>query len=130
MSCFNCFPKRDIVPVPVLSLFFTPDFNISDTHLNRVFNQWCDLGIFKQVFNTFLKSAQTGTIQSSALVFNGPDAFNIGFNPRDHISYVWKELDYGTKVEIICQKSNGKGHVPYDKNIKEHFGGIGIWKPN
>lgn len=41
----------------------------------------------------------------------------------------WEELDYGTKVEIICQKSNGKGHVPYDKNIKEHFGGIGIWKP-
>jgi predicted O-methyltransferase YrrM len=41
----------------------------------------------------------------------------------------WEELDYGTKVEIVCQKSNGKGYVPYDKNIKEHFGGIGIWKP-
>ncbi len=41
----------------------------------------------------------------------------------------WEELDYGTKVEIICQKSNGTGYVPYDRNIKEHFGGIGIWKP-
>jgi predicted O-methyltransferase YrrM len=41
----------------------------------------------------------------------------------------WEELDFGTKVEIICQKSNGKGYVPYDSSIKEHFGGIGIWRP-
>jgi predicted O-methyltransferase YrrM len=41
----------------------------------------------------------------------------------------WEELDYGTKIEIICQKSNGMGYVPYDRSIKEHFGGIGIWKP-
>jgi len=41
----------------------------------------------------------------------------------------WEELDYGSKVEIICQKSNGKGYVPYNHSIKEHFGGIGIWKP-
>ena len=41
----------------------------------------------------------------------------------------WEELDYGSKVEIICQKSNGKGYVPYNHLIKEHFGGIGIWKP-
>jgi hypothetical protein len=41
----------------------------------------------------------------------------------------WEELNYGSKVEIICQKSNGKGYVPYNHSIKEHFGGIGIWKP-
>jgi cephalosporin hydroxylase len=41
----------------------------------------------------------------------------------------WEELDYGSKVEIICQKSNGKGYVPYNHSIKEHFGGIGIWRP-
>ena len=41
----------------------------------------------------------------------------------------WEELDFGTKVEIVCKKSNGKGYVPYDNSIKEHFGGIGIWKP-
>jgi len=41
----------------------------------------------------------------------------------------WEELNYGSKVEIICEKSNGIGYVPYDRNIKEHFGGIGIWKP-
>lgn len=41
----------------------------------------------------------------------------------------WEELNHGTKIEIICQKSNGIGYVPYDNSIKEHFGGIGIWKP-
>jgi len=41
----------------------------------------------------------------------------------------WEELDYGSKIEIVCQKSKGKSHVPYDNSIKQHFGGIGIWRP-
>jgi predicted O-methyltransferase YrrM len=41
----------------------------------------------------------------------------------------WQELNYGSKTEIICTKSNGKGYLSYDKNIKQNFGGIGIWKP-
>ena len=41
----------------------------------------------------------------------------------------WTLRPDGVEVEIVCQKSNGKGYVPYDRNIKEHFGGIGIWKP-
>jgi hypothetical protein len=52
-----------------------------------------------------LNSTQTGTIQSSALVFNGP-AFDIASKPRDFVSYVWKKLDgaykyFGTRVRII-----------------------------
>jgi cephalosporin hydroxylase len=38
----------------------------------------------------------------------------------------WQELNYGSKTEILCSKSNGNyttgGH-------KEHFGGIGLWQP-
>ena len=41
----------------------------------------------------------------------------------------WQELNYGSKIEIICTKSNGKGYLSYDKNVKQNFGGIGIWKP-
>ena len=41
----------------------------------------------------------------------------------------WEELNYGSKIEIICQKSNGRGYVPYNHSVKEHFGGIGIWRP-
>lgn len=41
----------------------------------------------------------------------------------------WQELNYGSKIEIICTKSNGKSYLSYDKSIKQNFGGIGIWKP-
>ena len=41
----------------------------------------------------------------------------------------WQELNYGSKIEIICTKYNGKGCLSYDKNIKQNFGGIGLWKP-
>jgi len=52
-----------------------------------------------------LKTTQTGTIQSSALVFNGP-IFTSTEKPRDFISYVWKTLEkpykhFGTRVRII-----------------------------
>lgn len=30
-------------------------FKISDTHLNRIFNLWCDMNVFKDVFELFLK---------------------------------------------------------------------------
>lgn len=41
----------------------------------------------------------------------------------------WEELNYGSKIEIICQKSNSGNYFAGDKNIKDHFGGIGLWKP-
>ena len=78
------------------------------------------------------------------LNFNSPDLIypvKVFFTTKSGIMYsedepktgkvrrFWEELDYGSKVEIICQKSNGKGYVPYNHSIKEHFGGIGIWKP-
>jgi len=52
-----------------------------------------------------LKTPQTGTIQSSALVFDGP-IFKATAKPRDFISYVWKTLDkpykhFGTRMRII-----------------------------
>jgi len=52
-----------------------------------------------------LKTIQTGTIQSSALVFSGP-IFENTEKPRDYISYVWKSLEqshrhFGTRVRII-----------------------------
>ena len=53
----------------------------------------------------YLKTTSAGTIQSSALVFNGPE-FSTSDNPRDFISYVWKDLSesykhFGTRLRII-----------------------------
>ena len=52
-----------------------------------------------------LKTTVTGTIQSSALVFTGPD-FSSSESPRDFVSYVHKKLDgaykhVGTRIRII-----------------------------
>lgn len=49
--------------------------------------------------------AQSGTVQSSALVFTGP-SYPADMNPRDHVSYVHKKLDsyytnFGTRCRII-----------------------------
>jgi len=53
------------------------------------------------------QSTQTGTIQSSAFVFNGP-TFEATQTPLDFISYAYKELDnsythFGTRMRIIGQ---------------------------
>jgi predicted O-methyltransferase YrrM len=38
----------------------------------------------------------------------------------------WQELDYGSKIEIICQRSNAHYCMGSER---EHYGGIGLWQP-
>jgi hypothetical protein len=62
-----------------------------------------------------LRSTQTGTIQSSALVMNGP-SFTTAQNPVDFVSYVYKELDnrythFGTRIRIIGKIENNETRV-------------------
>ncbi len=57
-----------------------------------------------------LPSTQTGTIQSSALVFNGP-SFKTTETPLNFVSYVYKDLDnayrhFGTRLRIIGKIEN------------------------
>jgi hypothetical protein len=57
-----------------------------------------------------LPSTQTGTIQSSALVFNGP-SFKTTEKPLNFVSYVYKGLDnaykhFGTRMRIIGKIEN------------------------
>jgi hypothetical protein len=65
-----------------------------------------------------LKSTQTGTIQSSALVMNGP-SFKTTENPLNFVSYVYKNLDnayknFGTRIRIIGKIENNetRGQTP------------------
>jgi hypothetical protein len=53
----------------------------------------------------YMKTAQSGAIQSSALVFNGPP-LPTGINAADFVSYIYKQLDkpythFGTRIRII-----------------------------
>jgi hypothetical protein len=71
-----------------------------------------------------LLSTQSGTIQSSALVFNGP-SFKTTETPLNFVSYVYKQLDnayrhFGTRMRIIGKIENNltrtqtaTGSIPY-----------------
>jgi hypothetical protein len=65
-----------------------------------------------------LKSTQSGTIQSSALVMNGP-SFKTTETPRDFISYQYRQLDnayrsFGARMRIIGKIENNetRGQTP------------------
>ena len=58
-----------------------------------------------------LKVTEVGTVQSSALVFNGP-TFTTDLKATDHISYIPKQLNrpyshFGTRLRIIGKAENG-----------------------
>jgi hypothetical protein len=60
-------------------------------------------------------TAQSGTVQSSALVFTGPN-FDTGVSPRDYVSYIHKPLDnaykhFGTRMRIIGKIEAGANRV-------------------
>lgn len=71
-----------------------------------------------------LQSTQTGTVQASALIMNGP-SFSTTESPVDFISYVYKPLSnkfrhFGTRMRIVGRIENneirgqtGIGSVPY-----------------
>ena len=71
-----------------------------------------------------LKTTQTGTIQSSALVMNGP-SFRTTDTPINFVSYVYKNLDkpfrhFGTRMRIVGKTENNEirgqtpiGSIPY-----------------
>jgi hypothetical protein len=71
-----------------------------------------------------LTTAKSGTIQSSALVINGPQ-YEVNQKPLDYVSYVYKELTdkfkhFGTRMRIIGKIENNEsrgqtpnGSVPY-----------------
>ncbi len=42
------------------------------------------------------------------------------------VDQFWKELNYGSKTEIICQRSNAHYYMGSER---EHYGGIGLWQP-
>jgi hypothetical protein len=69
-----------------------------------------------------MQSTQTGTVQSSALILNGPD-FGTTDNPLGFISYVYKPLTnkfkhFGTRMRIVGKIENNdvRGQSPIGTN--------------
>lgn len=60
-----------------------------------------------------LRTTESGTIQSSALVFGGPNPLPAGILNRDFVSYIHKEMQtdfkhFGTRMRIIGKQENSE----------------------
>lgn len=60
-----------------------------------------------------LKTTQAGSVQASALIFDGPSFRGTSVKPSNHISYTYKALDreyahFGTRLRIIGKYENSK----------------------
>ena len=69
-----------------------------------------------------LKSTQTGTVQASALIMNGP-SFKTSDTPLNFVSYVYKSLDnaykhFGTRMRIVgkIENNTNKTQAPVGKS--------------
>ena len=77
-----------------------------------------------------LKSTQTGTIQSSALVMNGP-SFKTTETPLNFVSYVYKNLDgayknFGTRIRVIgkIENNESRGQTPIGSTAYYQVNGV------
>ena len=119
------------------------------TTRNSVIKNFLAKSSFEEVDINRMYTTQTGTIQSSALVMNGP-SFGISNNPLDFVSYAYKPLaeqqkrftHFGTRMRIIGRVNTAEnsqtplGTMPYYLNtdpeadeqvsIAGSSGGLGI----
>lgn len=84
----------------------------SKTTCNGVIRNFLSSSYISESDINNLRSTSTGTVQSSALIMNGP-AFTTTQKPLDYISYIHKPLDshyrhFGTRMRIIGKIENGK----------------------
>ena len=101
------------------------------TTRNSIIKNFLAKSSFEEADTNRMYTTQTGTIQSSALVMNGP-AFNISQEPIDFVSYAYKSLEtegnkfthFGTRLRIIGRKNSSEnnqtpiGAMPYYPNVE------------
>jgi len=94
------------------------------TTRNSIIKNFLTTNYLSDTGTNLLQSTQTGTIQSSALVMNGPSFANTE-SPINFVSYVYKELNnaykiFGTRMRIIGKIESNEnrsqtpvGSIPY-----------------
>jgi hypothetical protein len=104
--------------VPGTTFFDSDQLAISSTRNGVIKNFRANKYYAENEVNLFT-TARVGTVQSSALVFNGP-ATPLGMRASDFVSYVVKELPepykhFGTRMRIIgkIESTNQKSATPY-----------------
>jgi hypothetical protein len=111
------------------------DFAIKATRNGVIKNFMANTNITENETN-YYKSALSGSIQSSALVFSGP-SLPTDINPKDFVSYSYKELNkpykhFGTRMRIIGKIESGtnKGQTPNGSFIPYPSGSISSENPD
>jgi hypothetical protein len=104
--------------VPGLSFFDSDQLSISSTRNGVIKNFRSNKYYSEKEINSF-STERVGTLQSSALVFQGPET-PLGMKPSDFVSYITKELSepythFGTRMRIIgkIESTNQKSATPY-----------------
>ena len=116
---------------------------IKQASVNGVIKNYLNAKDVKEAEANKLATTNPGTIQSSALVMDGP-SYPSTVSPQDFVQYVYKPLSnttynhFSTRMRIIGSMEDERlktqtpvGNMPYytvgGKNIGGSSGGIGIW---
>lgn len=85
---------------------------------NGIIKNFLSTSYTNEAYNNTIKSTQTGSVQSSALVMSGP-SFSTTETPLDFVSYQYKAMDnkfkhFGTRMRIIgkIESSETRGQTP------------------
>lgn len=85
---------------------------------NGIIKNFMSSKVFSDGATNALSTTQSGTVQSSALVFKGPSAEASIANHRDLVSYIYKDLSnsfsyrhFGTRMRIIGRVDRNFGQV-------------------
>jgi hypothetical protein len=114
----NAIAGKTSTEVPGLSFFDSDALAINSTRNGVIKNFYANKYYAENEVNLFT-TARVGTVQSSALVFNGP-AMPLGMKASEFVSYVYKELPelyrhFGTRMRIIgkVESTNQKSDTPF-----------------
>jgi len=98
------------IPANVVGVAGTNNAIAKESTRNSIIKNFMSTSAFTETEVNNLSTTQSGTIQSSALVFNGP-SFKTTETPLKFLSYVYKNLDnsykhFGTRMRIVGKIEN------------------------
>ena len=129
MDSSYLFSDRDIPSTAIGSAGVSPVI-ASKTAINGIIKNFLSSSYITESELNNLRSTQTGTVQSSALILNGP-SFTTTEKPLDSVSYVHKALDshyrhFGTRMRIVGKTENNLDKFQTPIGSTPYYSGIGV----
>lgn len=114
-----------IVPPTTIAAAGVNNAKARSTTRNSIIKNFMSSNFLTETGINNLQTTQSGTIQSSALVMNGP-LFNTTEKPLDFVSYVYKPMDnayrhFGTRMRIVGKVENNETRVQTPTNAIPYY---------